>query len=415
MINKKIVKCVIGASFGDEGKGLMTDYFCSSLLESGYKNVLNIRYNGGHQASHTVVTPEKKRHIFNGIGAGSFNHGVDTYFGPEFLFNPISVETELKELNDSSGRSVYVDRMCRVVLPYDIYLNFVREKKRGMNRHGSCMNGIFECIKRNKAGFGLLVADLYNGKESLEKQIDNIVELYFKPQLIEMGESVEDIDSLECFKEGWKDGLVQKLLNSKQYITKIEDRKGLFESFDAIVFEGAQGLMLDKDNTEYMPHLTPSCTGLPYIKDLLSVLEEQNMKFDLEVCYVTRSYNTRHGAGRLNEETEKENLGNNVAEYTNYNNLGQGNFRFGYLQLEDLGKHIAKDVDRLEELEEYQISVCVTHLDQTEGKLVTNQARIDATKFGFCELLNKYTFDKLSKVNMYYSYGENRDYVMKGE
>lgn len=67
---KKEIKIVIGANFGDEGKGLITDYFCHQLLVAGH-DVLNIRHNGGAQAAHNVVTPDGKQHVFSHFGAGS--------------------------------------------------------------------------------------------------------------------------------------------------------------------------------------------------------------------------------------------------------------------------------------------------------------------------------------------------------
>ena len=74
---------VIGANFGDEGKGLMTDYFCRTN-----DNPIDIRINGGAQAGHTVCTPEGERHIFSHIGAGYFA-GADTYLSEFFIANPM--------------------------------------------------------------------------------------------------------------------------------------------------------------------------------------------------------------------------------------------------------------------------------------------------------------------------------------
>lgn len=79
---EKQIKVVIGANFGDEGKGLMTDYFCNKLSADG--SVLNIRHNGGAQAGHTVVTPDDKRHVFSHFGAGSFNSHVATYLSEDY-------------------------------------------------------------------------------------------------------------------------------------------------------------------------------------------------------------------------------------------------------------------------------------------------------------------------------------------
>ena len=70
----KDVKVVIGANFGSEGKGLMTDYFCDKAPYN--RQVLNVRFNGGSQAGHTVVTPEGDKHVFSHFGAGTFNENV---------------------------------------------------------------------------------------------------------------------------------------------------------------------------------------------------------------------------------------------------------------------------------------------------------------------------------------------------
>ena len=92
----KDIKVVIGANYGDEGKGLMVDYFCN---HSPYnKPILNVRFNGGSHAKHTVVIPDGRRHEFSHIGAGSFNENVITYLSSFFLVNPFHFETEYKQL-----------------------------------------------------------------------------------------------------------------------------------------------------------------------------------------------------------------------------------------------------------------------------------------------------------------------------
>ena len=82
---------VIGANFGDEGKGLMTDLFCRTD-----SSVINIRSNGGAQAGHTVCTSDGKRHIFSHIGSGSFA-GADTYLSEFFILNPMLFSREQRE------------------------------------------------------------------------------------------------------------------------------------------------------------------------------------------------------------------------------------------------------------------------------------------------------------------------------
>ena len=78
----KDIKIVIGANAGDEGKGLMTDYF------SQKPNSIVVCSNGGSQRGHTVMTPDGIRHVFHHFGSGTFN-GAVTYLPKEFIVNPL--------------------------------------------------------------------------------------------------------------------------------------------------------------------------------------------------------------------------------------------------------------------------------------------------------------------------------------
>ena len=134
---------VIGANFGDEGKGLMTDLFCRT---GG--SVINIRSNGGAQAGHTVCTSDGRRHVFSHIGSGSFA-GADTYLSGYFILNPMLFSKEAAVLGKDTG-NIFIDRHCIVTLPCDMLINQFVETARGKSRHGSCGVGIFETIVRNR-------------------------------------------------------------------------------------------------------------------------------------------------------------------------------------------------------------------------------------------------------------------------
>ena len=147
----KQIKVVIGANFGDEGKGLMTDYFCKRLSENG--SVLNIRFNGGAQAGHTVVVPtlgQQKRHVFSHFGAGSFVNGTDTYLSGNFILNPILFCRERDEMyrNFWFYPKVYIHESCKITTPFDMLVNQIVERSRGDQRHGSCGVGINETVVR---------------------------------------------------------------------------------------------------------------------------------------------------------------------------------------------------------------------------------------------------------------------------
>ena len=156
----KEVKVVIGANFGDEGKGLMTDFFCSRFDPS--KPVLNVRFNGGSQAGHTVVTPKGESHIFGHLGAGSFLPNVATYLSKDFIVNPISFYKQyVKFVQDSDGLypMIYAHPRCMITMAQDMMINQIIETRRGKDRHGSCGMGIYETILRDKIDKAVRIKD----------------------------------------------------------------------------------------------------------------------------------------------------------------------------------------------------------------------------------------------------------------
>ena len=86
---------VIGSAWGDEGKGNVTDIFCSI----NPSRTINVRINGGAQASHTVVTPKGERHAFRHFGSGTFA-GTPTYLSKEFMANIFTFDMERNDLEE---------------------------------------------------------------------------------------------------------------------------------------------------------------------------------------------------------------------------------------------------------------------------------------------------------------------------
>lgn len=117
------IKIVIGANFGDEGKGLMTDTFASQ-----YESCLVVRCNGGSQAGHTVITPEGNRHVFKHFGSGTLA-GAHTLLSQDFIINPIVFRTEREELVSQFGIApvVYADDRAIITTPFDMLLNQAKE------------------------------------------------------------------------------------------------------------------------------------------------------------------------------------------------------------------------------------------------------------------------------------------------
>lgn len=391
---KREAYAVIGSNYGDEGKGLMTDKFCEKLIEDGHKEVLNIRFNGGIQAGHTVVRGNN-RHVFNIIGSGSLLNKkgdikVHTYYAKECILNTVIDEYNAFEKEGGVLGSIYANSECRLTTIYDIKINRAREEKRDKERHGSCGMGIFETIKRDRV-VAFRVKDLYNGKEHVEEILKKIRDFYIEEAAkSELKLNEDDLTEEFITKE------TNNILNYfKARLIRIDNESSLLNGFSGLVFEGAQGLLLDMDRMEYFPHLTPSNTGMKNVVECVNNCELE----DLHVCYVTRSYDTRHGAGPMICEVEKDDLGPDVEDKTNVFNDYQRNFRYGRLDFDFVLRNIRRDFEFCNNIKvntNVFIEIAITHLDQTNGYLRCVGNDLNVRK------LNKLSdFDKV-----YISYGE---------
>src|SRR5579859_3464997 len=157
MLNKAVI--VAGMAYGDEAKGATVDFLCRDLGAG-----LVVRYNGGHQAAHNVVTPEGLHHTFSQFGSGSFVPGVRTHLSRFMLINPIAMLEEeehlsLLEVTDMWARTS-VHRECVVVTPYHRAFNRLQEISRGHRAHGSCGLGIGDTRRLDLAGLGLKAHEL---------------------------------------------------------------------------------------------------------------------------------------------------------------------------------------------------------------------------------------------------------------
>lgn len=356
----KKLKYVVGANFGDEGKGLMTDYFCHQAISNG-KKVLGILPNGGAQRGHTVVTPEGKRHVFHHMSSGTFA-GADTYFGGNFIINPMVFMQEYNELKPST--KFYINDICKVSTPFDMLYNQAVEVTRGNNRHGSCGLGIFETIDRYKNTayfpyYGDFICPSIGFTCGIREYLFRVKKYYEEKARTQLGKNISDI-----FDVWDSDGLVNHYIHDFEQmsnIVKICNESYIEENYDVGVVELGQGLLLDSENHDYYPNLTPSRTtfhgNMQYIQPMHS------NGGDLEICYVTRTYLTRHGNGRLDNECKKEELSNSIEDKTNLPNEFQGSLRFAPLDVDSLIDRIDRDYYFIN-LHGARKTLAVTHCDQ---------------------------------------------------
>jgi adenylosuccinate synthase len=333
----KDIKIVIGANFGDCGKGLMTDYF------SQKPNSIVVCSNGGAQRGHTVTTPDGIRHVFHHFGSGTFNH-ASTYLSEDFIVNPIIFKQEYDELMKLGYiPNAYINQNCMLTTPFDMMANQIIEENRGKNKHGSCGLGIFETIKRYKAGI---------------TDVDNHIREYYLEQFERENITLTDewsrifLDNgiFEHFLDDWDFMNNHSLAISNNYF---------LNQFDNIVFEAAQGLLLDQNNTEYFPHLTPSNTGIKNPKRIIENVE-WNDEINVETCYVSRTYLTRHGAGKFPSECNKRFINEYMFDKTNVPNPFQDTLRYGTLDLGELYSRCSKDIGNFGDKK----SIAITHFNE---------------------------------------------------
>lgn len=328
---------VIGANYGDEGKGLVTDWIASQ----SECNIV-VRFNGGAQAGHTVVTPEGFRHVFSHFGSGSFC-GLPTYLSEFFVCNPILFFKELDALSAKVKEApvVFASPECVVTTFADMMINQILETKRGLARHGSTGVGVNETLRRSEiTELKITMADLWNGAHKLEDKLWHICTGYAQWRTDGVGLGAKDtIDSM-----------IHRFIEGCERFADYVPPLGI-AACTSPLFEGAQGLLLDQDNKEGWPHVTPSNTGMKNVRILCNKLGIA--EHEIDKYYVSRTYMTRHGAGPLENET-----GRTFEDKTNLPHDFQGNLRFGKLDYAQLRARCARDAGS----EDYRL--VFTHCDQ---------------------------------------------------
>jgi adenylosuccinate synthase len=340
---------VIGAAFGDEGKGRLVDHFAAKAEAPA----VVVRYNGGAQAGHTVVTPKGERHVFHHFGSGTFA-GAHTYLSSNFIGNPLLFCTELEELlKKVPDLTVIVNPAMPISTPYDMLLNREIESHRGNNRHGSCGLGISETVERLIRGPALFFAQA-DDNDLMVNRILDIKNKWVPSRLKEAG-----IKPSDAFLTAWENkALFDEFSESIYKMRKLVNMESnaFLKRYKTIIFEGSQGLGLDS-NHKYFPHVTRSHPG---INNIQLICLNPGIK-SVDVCYVTRAYTTRHGAGPF--PTEDQSL--SYPDQTNSENNWQGKLRFGCLDLDLIRENIQNDMAQSKIARTN--SIAITCLDQIQG------------------------------------------------
>lgn len=317
-------QAVIGAAWGDEGKGLLTD----ALARPG---TLVVRSNGGAQAGHTVCAPDGRRHVFHGVGAGSFR-GAGTFLSRFFVHNPLLHADEVAALAQLRVQPrVLADPRGAVTTPYDMMLNQMAEEARGAARHGSCGLGVNETVTRTEAGPVLRAGDL--GDPGRVRDVLRAVRMEWVPARLDaLGVVPSPAWQARLDSPAVMDAFVRATARFAASVPM--DADAIAHHPGPVLFEGAQGLLLDAEH-RWFPHVTRSRTGLANV----AVLASEAGIGALDVTHCTRAYATRHGAGPFPREG-----GPHYPDPTNVPNEWQGTLRFGLLDVDLLAEAVAADV-----------------------------------------------------------------------
>lgn len=307
---------VADLGYGDAGKGTVVDWLCSPAAGPGARPRTVVRFNGGAQAAHNVVTPDGRHHTFAQFGSGMFTPGVRTHLSRFVLVDPLALAAEAGHLEqagvaDALGR-LTVDRDALLATPYHRAANQARERSRPPGqRHGSCGMGIGET-----ASYALAFpADAPRAGDcerprTLERKLRLLrawLAAHWEPADLPALPDVPSLaDAYRAFAE-------RVALTGEDYLTRLL-RQG------PAVFEGAQGVLLDEWHG-FHPYTTWSTTTFANAAELLAQAGQSAVRLG-----VTRCYLTRHGPGPL--VTQDPTL--ELRERHNMHNEWQGAFRLGH-------------------------------------------------------------------------------------
>lgn len=271
---------VLGTQWGDEGKGKIVD-----LLTERAKYV--VRYQGGHNAGHTLVINGEKT-VLHLIPSGILRENVISIIANGVVLSPEALMKEMTQLEDRGipvRSRLLLSEACPLILPYHIALDNAREKARGEKAIGTTGRGIGPAYEDKVARRGLRVGDLFD-KEAFAQKLQEIIEYhnfqlvnYYKAEPVDFQKTLDDIMAVADILTGMVVDVSDLLYKATQ--------KG-----ELVMFEGAQGTLLDIDHGTY-PYVTSSNTTAGGVATGSGL----GPRYVGYVLGIIKAYSTRVGAG----------------------------------------------------------------------------------------------------------------------
>ena len=279
---------LIGTHWGDEGKGKVVDVLSENASAC-------VRFQGGHNAGHTLVINDKK-FVLHLIPSGILRDNVKSIIGNGVVVSIDALITEIDELTHnkiSLDGKLFISQNCHLILPTHIALDKAREISLGKKSIGTTGRGIGPCYEDKVSRKGIRFLDLQN-VDVFQKKLTQLMEFhnfilreYYKEEPIDIN-SVRD-DILGKYKK-----ISSFIIDTDEYINQLCKSGG-------VVFEGAQGTMLDVDHGTY-PYVTSSNTTLSGVISGTGI----NMGLIKYGLGITKAYSTRVGHGPFPSELNNE-------------------------------------------------------------------------------------------------------------
>jgi adenylosuccinate synthase len=328
---------VVDLGYGDAGKGSIVDWLCASDTVHTV-----VRFNGGAQAGHNVVTDDGRQHTFAQFGSGTFS-GARTFLSRFVLVDPLALVKEADHLAangvpDPLSR-LAIDRGALLTTPYHQAANQAREQARGDSRHGSCGMGIGETARYA----------LEHPQDAPRAGDMTTPHVLARKLAVLRDYLIADVAALEDTPLPPPEDVagVYQAIAARLTLTGDDYLKTLLRQ-GSVVFEGAQGVLLDEWRG-FHPYTTWSTTTFENAETLLA--EAGQPAGTAKRLGVSRTYATRHGPGPF--PTEDPALA--IAEQHNRTGRWQGKVRTGQLDAITL-RYAIEAAGGIDE-------IAVTHLD----------------------------------------------------
>ncbi len=345
--DNRIFRAVIGANYGDEGKGATTDFIARQFPQH---YIANIKSNGTAQAGHTVLQ-NNNRFVFSHLGAASFNANAYTVIDNTFYVHPLIALAESDQFAAITGKSpsMVISDNCPIVLSIDVAINRALEFKRNQsgNKHGSCGLGLFEAVHRSK--------QLPVYLSGTAPEVSDILS-YFNRRCDQLNLTDDDFINSNTLMfttaDAYYADLNMRSSVSNKYAKSADYLQKWHTPFLVRLYENGQGLLLDQ-NSDRFPHVTPSYTGSTVIAERLDEFVNDGIMcpIDVEIIYATRPYLTKHGAGPF---PEKEKYGGpklkQFVDLTNQPNEWQGTLELACLNIDELVTRCKADFKQIKNI-----------------------------------------------------------------